>query len=380
MKLKNVDLKILFWPVVVVLFGILIYFLTPRLVELFGLLTGLLLPFIIGYVLSKAVNPLADLLQRKLKIPRGATAILVIIVVICGLVLLVYRGASTLSFRIKDSLVNNPDFKDYFMAQYSLAINKLMTLYNSMPDVIQDALSGVVSGSGSATGVVMDYATRFVKAMPNAFVGTIVCVLSFYFMVSDSATVTKLTNKVFKIQFEKSALVWAQIKKYLGGYVKAQLIIMTIAAVVMSIWFIILDVRYAILIALGIALLDALPIFGSGLILWPWSIMSFLNGDVRMGICLILVYASVALTRHLTEPKLVSTSVGMNPLLTLMSMYIGYRTLSVGGLIAGPLIMLFIVSLYKGKVFDTPILIIKQVFKKTGQTLNAIKEYILSDD
>lgn len=380
MKLKNVDLKILFWPVVVVLFGILLYFLTPRLVELFGLLTGLLLPFIIGYVLSKAVNPLADLLQRKLKIPRGATAILVIIVVICGLVLLVYRGASTLSFRIKDSLVNNPDFKDYFMAQYSLAINKLMTLYNSMPDVIQDALSGVVSGSGSATGVVMDYATRFVKAMPNAFVGTIVCVLSFYFMVSDSATVTKLTNKVFKIQFEKSALVWAQIKKYLGGYVKAQLIIMSITAVVMSIWFIILGARYAIPIALGIALLDALPIFGSGLILWPWSIMSFLNGDIRMGICLILVYASVALTRHLTEPKLVSTSVGMNPLLTLMSMYIGYRTLSVGGLIAGPLIMLFIVSLYKGKVFDTPILIIKQVFKKTGQTLNAIKEYILSDD
>lgn len=380
MKLKNVDLKILFWPVVVVLFGILLYFLTPRLVELFGLLTGLLLPFIIGYVLSKAVNPLADLLQRKLKIPRGATAILVIIVVICGLVLLVYRGASTLSFRIKDSLVNNPDFKDYFMAQYSLAINKLMTLYNSMPDVIQDALSGVVSGSGSATGVVMDYATRFVKAMPNAFVGTIVCVLSFYFMVSDSATVTKLTNKVFKIQFEKSALVWAQIKKYLGGYVKAQLIIMSITAVVMSIWFIILGARYAIPIALGIALLDALPIFGSGLILWPWSIMSFLNGDIRMGIYLILVYASVALTRHLTEPKLVSTSVGMNPLLTLMSMYIGYRTLSVGGLIAGPLIMLFIVSLYKGKVFDTPILIIKQVFKKTGQTLNAIKEYILSDD
>lgn len=380
MKLKNVDLKILFWPVVVVVFGILLYFLTPRLVELFGLLTGLLLPFIIGYVLSKAVNPLATLLQNKLKIPRGLTAILVIIVVICGLILLVYQGASTLSFRIKDSFVNNPDFKDYFTAQYSLAINKLMTLYNSMPDVIQDALSGVVSGSGSATGIVMDYATRFVKAMPNAFVGTIVCVLSFYFMVSDSASVSKLTNKVFKIQFEKSALVWAQIKKYFGGYVKAQLIIMTIAAVVMSIWFIILDVRYAILIALGIALLDALPIFGSGLILWPWSLMSFLNGDIRSGICLILVYASVALTRHLTEPKLVSTSVGMNPLLTLMSMYIGYRTLSVGGLIAGPLIMLFIVSLYKGKVFDTPILIIKQVFKKTGQTLNAIKEYILSDD
>ena len=79
-------------------------------------------------------------------------------------------------------------------------------------------------------------------------------------------------------------------------------------------------------------------------------------------------------------PKLVSTNVGMNPLLTLMSMYIGYRVLSVGGLILGPLIMLFVMSLYKAGVFDTPIAIVKQVFKKTGQTLNAVKEYLLSDN
>ena len=99
-----------------------------------------------------------------------------------------------------------------------------------------------------------------------------------------------------------------------------------------------------------------------------------------MGFMLILVYCSIALTRHLTEPKLVSTNVGMNPLLTLMSMYIGYRTLSVGGLILGPLVMLFIVGLYKGGVFDTPIKIVVHIFKKTGQTLNALKEYILSDE
>ena len=63
-----------------------------------------------------------------------------------------------------------------------------------------------------------------------------------------------------------------------------------------------------------------------------------------------------------------------------MSMYIGYRVLSVGGLILGPLIMLFVMSLYKAGVFDTPIAIVKQVFKKTGQTLNAVKEYLLSDN
>lgn len=380
MKWKKSDFKILLWPLGVIAAAALLYFLTPRLIELLGLLTGLLLPFIIGYVLAKAINPLADLLQRKFKFPRGVTVILVVLAVLGLVVGLVYWGASSLSGQVKALFVDNPDFKAYFMAQYSEAISKISVLYRSLPESVQDALSGAVSGTGSATGLVMDYAARFVKAMPNAFVAIIVAILSLYFMVSDSTSVTQIINRLFKIQTTKSALVWSEIRRYVGGYIKAQLIIMSVTASIMFIWFLALRVRYAILIALGIAFLDALPIFGSGLILWPWSVMNFLNGDLKMGFCIILVYCSIALTRHLIEPKLVSTNVGMNPLLTLMSMYIGYRTLSVGGLIAGPLIMLLIVSLYKGGVFDTPIKITQQVFKKTGQTLNALKEYILSDE
>ena len=358
----------------------LLYLLTPRIVELLGLLTGLLLPFIIGYILSKAINPLADLLQKKCRIPRGVTVVLVILAVLGIVAGLVYWGASSLSGRVVELFENNPDFMDYFKSQYSLAIDKLSVFYDSLPKAIQDAISGLGSTTGSATELVMDYAARFVKAMPNVFVAIIVAILSLYFMVSDSESVSKIMHRLFKIQSSKSAVVWTQIRRYVGGYIKAQLIIMSITATIMSVWFLILGVKYAVLIALGIAFLDALPIFGSGLILWPWSAMSFLNGDIKMGFMLILVYCSIALTRHLTEPKLVSTNVGMNPLLTLMSMYIGYRTLSVGGLILGPLVMLFIVSLYKGGVFDTPIKIVVHIFKKTGQTLNALKEYILSDE
>ena len=212
--------------------------------------------------------------------------------------------------------------------------------------------------------------------MPNFFVALIVAILSMYFMVQDSTSISSL----LKIQSAKSTEVWKQIKCYLGGYIKAQLMIMLVSATLMSVWFIALKVRYSILIAIGTAFLDALPIFGSGLILWPWTLMNFLNGDMRMGVAMILVYLTVALTRHLIEPKLVSSNVGMNPLLTLMSMYIGYRVLSVGGLIIGPLVMLLIISLYKGGVFDTPLAIVKQVLKKTGNTLQAIKEYLLSDE
>ncbi len=380
MKWKKADFKILLWPLIAAALIALLYILTPRIVDLLGLLTGLLLPFIIGYILSKAINPLADLLQKKFKIPRGVTVILVILAVIGIIAGLVYWGASSLSGQVRDLFTDNPDFMEYFTSQYSLAIEKLSAFYDGLPKAVQDAFDELLNSTGSATGVVMDYAARFVRAMPNAFVAIIVAILSLYFMVTDSAALSHVMNRMFKLQSSKSAIVWAQIKKYVGGYIKAQLIIMSITATIMSIWFLALGVRYSVLIALGIALLDALPIFGSGLILWPWSAMSFLNGDMRMGFCLILVYCSIALTRHLVEPKLVSTNVGMNPLLTLMSMYIGYRTLSFGGLILGPLAMLLIVSLYKGGIFDTPIKIVVHIFRKTGQTLNALKEYILSDE
>lgn len=376
MKWKNTDFKILLWPVAVVIAGVLLYLFTPKIIELLGFLTGMLLPFIIGYILSRMINPLADVLQRKFKLPRGATVILVILVILGLLALAAYWGASSLSGQIKQILTDRPDIRGDFVNTYSMAIGKLRIIYDSLPEVIQDAISGISKNSGTATALVMDYATRFVKAMPNFFVALIVAVLSMYFMVQDSTSISSL----LKIQSAKSAEVWKQIKCYLGGYIKAQFMIMIVSATLMSIWFIALKVRYAILIALGIAFLDALPIFGSGLILWPWTLMNFLNGDTRMGVAMILVYLSIALTRHLIEPKLVSSSVGMNPLLTLMSMYIGYRVLSVGGLIIGPIAMLLIVSLYKGGIFDTPIAIVKQVLKKTGNTLQAIKEYLLSDE
>lgn len=376
MKWKNADFKILLWPLVVVAAGLALYLLTPKIIELLGFITGLLLPFIIGYVLSRAINPVADVLQKKLKIPRGITTIFVVIIAIGALAGLAYWGASSLSDKFTGIFSEEHNLKDAFMDSYALAIEKLTILYNSLPEVLQEAITSLSNNSGAATEVVMDYAARFVKAMPNFFVALIVSILSLYFMVSDSTSL----SAILKIQSTKTAAVWQQIKKYLGGYAKAQLIIMSVTATVMLVWFLILDVKYAILIAVGIAFLDALPIFGSGLVLWPWTLMNFLNGDIRMGIFTVLIYFSIVITRHLIEPKLVSTNVGMNPLLTLMSMYIGYRVLSVGGLILGPLIMLFVMSLYKAGVFDTPIAIVKQVFKKTGQTLNAVKEYLLSDN
>ena len=160
---------------------------------------------------------------------------------------------------------------------------------------------------------------------------------------------------------ERLTMVKSELKKYLGGYCKAQVILMFIAFLIMLTGLSILNINYALLIALAVAVLDALPFFGSGLVLWPWTLVAFLNGNIRLGVGLIIIYAAVALMRHFTEPKLVSSRIGMNPILTLMSMYVGYRTLSIGGLILGPIILMLIISFYKAGVFDAPIRLLKSI-------------------
>ena len=88
---------------------------------------------------------------------------------------------------------------------------------------------------------------------------------------------------VFSPKFvDRLNLIKTELKKYLGGYIKAQGILMCIAFAIMFIGLSILDIEYALLIALGIAFLDALPFFGSGLVLWPWSLISFLNGNIKL--------------------------------------------------------------------------------------------------
>ena len=83
--------------------------------------------------------------------------------------------------------------------------------------------------------------------------------------------------------------------------------------------------EYALLFALLITIIDALPVFGTGTVLIPWSMAQFLRGDTRCGVGLLLLYAVAALTRQALEPRLVGKQVGLNPVLTLLALYTGFR-------------------------------------------------------
>lgn len=386
MKFKKNWIKIILFVAAVALAAAGVYIFLPKIIVLVGFIVRLFLPFLLGYLFSLIVNPLADMLQKRLKIPRGLSAVLVIVLIVGILGGILTFAVWKIIDEARMLYIQFPTIYEGIQSSIHAFGERWSVVYDNLPGNIQQALSALGTSISDKTAnfintkstPMVDYAGSFARALPSVFVAVIVFILSAYFMVSENKAVAAAVHKMCSNKFyERLGIVKQELKKYLGGYLKAQGILLLIAFVVIFIGLSILGIDYALLIALGIAIVDALPFFGSGLILWPWTLAAFLNGNIKLGIGLLIIYVAVTIMRRFTEPKLVSTGMGLHPILTLMSMYIGYKTLSIGGLILGPIILMLIISFYKAGVFDGLIRLIKRLGELIKQQYMLFKAFMI---
>lgn len=385
MKFKNHALKLT--VSVLILFALIVLFFVFFDSILSGALYLLKLfaPFIIAYLISIIANPLADKLQKYLKLPRGITAVLVIVFIvgIAGGIItaVVWRLAS----EIKSIYQQFPEIYESMVALIESIEESFADVYKALSPDLQKAFDTVVNNieSGLAGIIndnyrpVMQGAGNVAKSLPSIFISIIVFILALFFTVSNGHNIKDSIVKILPEKMVQGYLaVKKEIRKYLGGYVKAQLIIMAIAFVVILTGLTILKVPHAFLIAMGIALLDALPFFGSGAALLPWSVISFITSDIRMGIGLLIIYLAVVFTRQMVEPKIVSSKIGINPILTLMSMYLGFKIFSIGGMILGPVCLMLVVSLYKAGAFNSIIKCFKKICQLIKSEIRGLYNYI----
>ena len=369
-------LKLLIALVILAAVVAVIIFALPPALRVIGYLAWLLMPFIVGYVFSLMVNPLVNKMQQKLRLPRGVSAVIVIVLVlgiiggICGFV--VWKGID----EARSVYSNLPQIIENAQGGTQSLGEHLSGFIKNLPPNMQQSIMSVMENLSSRAGEIantylmplVSRAGDMAKAVPSALVAIIVFILSSYFMITDDKTVSNAVKRVISPALtERLRVVKKELGKYLGGYFKAQVILLFIAFAIILAGFLILGIKYALLIAFLIAFIDALPFFGSGLILWPWAAIAFIYGDVRVGVGMLIIYLAVQLMRRFAEPKLVASGVGMKPIPTLISMYVGYKVWSLGGLIAGPIALIILVSFYKAGVFDSVIRFIKdfwRLFKK----------------
>ena len=136
-----------------------------------------------------------------------------------------------------------------------------------------------------------------------------------------------------------------RMRGVLGKWLLAQCKLMSITFAIVAAGLTLLRIPSSLLWALLVALVDALPILGTGTVLVPWSVVSFLQGDTPRALGILGIYITAALTRSMLEPKLLGQHLGLDPLVTLIALYIGYRLWGVGGMILAPLLTVAVLQL-----------------------------------
>ncbi|HHW48045.1 MAG TPA: sporulation integral membrane protein YtvI [Clostridiaceae bacterium] len=316
-------------------------------------LSNYFMPFIIAYILSLIMEPLIRFLVSKLKLKRKIAALisLLLLLVVFGLVLSLI--ISKLITEIKSMVLTLPR---YFAELYNNIIDlaeKLMDIYEWLPSTITDNIGSIISNLyNTLLGIlnsIVGGAFATAISLPEVLIFLLITILATYFISSDKEKIHNyIKSQLPDTWVNKIAAVKNDLFSAIFGYLKAFLIIMSITFVEIFIGLTIIRVRYSLLLAIIISIIDILPILGTGTVLIPWSLYSFFTGNIRMGISILILYVVVTIVRQVIEPKIVSQQIGVYPLLTLMASYVGLKLLGVLGLFLGPITFLLLKNILSG--------------------------------
>ncbi len=334
------------------------------------------MPFVIGWILALLANPLVRFLEKRGRLVRRHGSILIIVLalaIVIGLIygagMLIYRELGrfladipdiykSVIFEIEDALQNSRKLAEYFPENLRAPIL-------TFSDNIDGLLGKMLSRAAEPT---FEIAGSVAKSIPNIMVNTVIVILSSYLFLAERESIMKwLDEHLPGFVFRYIEYLKKDAKGMFGGYVLAQLRIMFIVAFILAVGFILLGVRHGILLALLTAVLDFLPIFGTGTVLCPWALVKLFAGEYTYAAGLVILYILTQVVRQLVQPKIVGDLMGVSPLMTLFMLYMGFKIKGLAGMILAVPVGLFFINFYKYGAFDSMIRNFKMLLEEIGR-------------
>lgn len=340
--------------VLTIVIVLMLIFVAPKLIAFF-------LPFVIGYVIALIANPLVKFLEKRLKIVRKHGSAIVIIVVLALIIGALYLIISVLVRESISFITDLPNLYENLNLQIKEVQNNLQGVYKAFPLGIQRFIDNLGDNIGSYVNVFVQKmelptisdAGLLVKNAAEFLFMMIITIMSAYFFIAERERMSLQLKKILPESWgDKVKMISDNFKLAFGGYLKAQFKIMLIITIILFVGFEVINVGYAILLAIGIAFLDFLPFFGTGAVLWPWAVVELVSGNYFRMVVLLIIYLICQIVRQILQPKLVGDSIGISPLETLIFMYVGYKVKGLLGIIIGIPIGMILVNFYKSGAFD----------------------------
>ncbi|MBQ8719968.1 MAG: sporulation integral membrane protein YtvI [Clostridia bacterium] len=296
------------------------------------------LPFLIGWGLAFLVRPLSKRLCRLTRLPYKISSLILTVLI----VLTVFGGVIALIWRL------SVEAWQFFSGMSGEALYGILTkilnplsgffgdsegaleLEIKIGEAVENMLSSALSGIGSLL-------TAFAASLPSVFIFLLITVIaSVYFSldldVINASVIRVLPSRVsgWLVRFKRGFFTTGV--RYLRSYA----ILMAVTFAIILAGLLILKVEFALLLAIAIAALDILPVFGVGTVLVPWSVFQMLFGDLGLGIGLLVLFVIHEIIRQVIEPRIVGKNLGIHPIITLVLLYAGYSLFGILGIVLLP--------------------------------------------
>lgn len=332
--------------------------------------TPLLYPFLIALIIALLINRPVTFMSTKFRFPRWLSVLLALLVLV-----LVVAGVATVIITQTVSEINDlskmlPGFATELgtYLQRTISQDFLMGLYDQIqwmyahldPESKLKIDNTVESGITSITQTGQDLMIRFLNglknfllSLPNMATVSVISLIGAFFISKDFYLWKKRFRRLLPNGVNSRVdQVLNDLKGALVGFIKAQLTLISLTAAIVIVGLLVLGVDYAITIGLLTGLVDLLPYLGTGTVFIPWIIYLFFKGNYSLVIGLSILYGVVLIFRQVIEPKVVAENVGLDPLLTLVALFVGLQLFGFLGLIIGPVALVLINALIKADVFS----------------------------
>jgi sporulation integral membrane protein YtvI len=303
------------------------------------------LPFMLALLVALFLEPVIQFMMRKLRMNRLAAALVtstLFTLAVVGLffLILVKVYSETMGF-----LRNLPKFIEQANTIIQDLLARAQTAFDNMPAeavvTIQNAadagVNALINGLSSLSRSMLNLAA----VVPNLFIVFIIFIVALYLMTIAMSSMKQSFLSFFEEASQiKVNDVLENLRTSIFGFIRAQVILSGLTYLAALAGLVILRVDYATVIALLIVIVDILPVLGTGSVLVPWAVISAAMGNYLLAVGLVVLFLFITAFRKMVEPKIIGNSIGLSPLSTLISLWVGFKLVGVIGVFLGPIVLI----------------------------------------
>lgn len=311
----------------------------------------LLMPFVIGMIIAVSFRKLIDLIEKKTRVKRVFISIFILLLFYSLVGLMI----ALIGFKLFDfisSLFNGLPglYQNTILPALTKVTDDIAHEFPSTQAYLKDFMTNIndyIFGYiTNASTTVVSKVTGLAGQVPALLIKFIFTIVSSFFFTIEYYKITRFIILQFKGERREMLM---SLKDSgigtLGKFIRAYAAIISITFVELSLGFWIIGIPNYVLFGLLVAIIDVMPILGTGAVLLPWSIISFIIGNTRVGIGMLILYIVITAVRQTIEPKIVGQQIGLHPIVTLILMYVGAQLMGVLGLLMLPIIATILVKL-----------------------------------